>query len=613
MTNPTEIVQIPLNKLTKADTNVRKTGENSITELAASIQAHGLLHNLIVIKTKSDKYQVIAGSRRLAALNKLAKEKMIPKTFGVPCRVVDGEAGTETSLAENVIRTNMHPADQFDAFRSLVDKGIGVEEVAARFGVTPTTVRQRLKLAHVAPRLFELYRTDEITLDQLMALAITDDHAAQEQVWDSAQEWQRQPQALRRALTETKVDASSDRRALLVGVEAYTQAGGQIERDLFQPQHEGYLTDTALLERLVAEKLEALANEVRGEGWKWVEILPFANYSDLSKFDRIYPVHMPVSPEIRSEIEALQAEQEQISQAHQDAEEYPPDVDERMAEIEERIEELNEQTRQYREEEKKLAGAVVSIESIHRGLVRSEDKRKVQAAKSGGDTENDDGEESAEVQLSAALVEDLTAQRTAAMRAVLATRPDVALVVAAHALALQVCYETPCYNVGSALSLASEKGGCRLESHVKGIETSIAHTRSSEIHSQWLKHIPEEPEELWDWLLDQEQSVVMELLAFCVGQTVHAVRLAHDSGSAPRFLAADRLAKALNLDMADWWTPTGENYLGRVKKDQILEAISEGTGETNLEELRKLKKGELAAAAEARLSGTRWLPKILKS
>jgi ParB family chromosome partitioning protein len=570
-----------------------------------------------VIKTKSDKYQVIAGSRRLAALNKLAKEKMIPKTFGVPCRVVDGEAGTETSLAENVIRTNMHPADQFDAFRSLVDKGIGVEEVAARFGVTPTTVRQRLKLAHVAPRLFELYRTDEITLDQLMALAITDDHAAQEQVWDSAQEWQRQPQALRRALTETKVDASSDRRALLVGVEAYTQAGGQIERDLFQPQHEGYLTDTALLERLVAEKLEALANEVRGEGWKWVEILPFANYSDLSKFDRIYPVHMPVSPEIRSEIEALQAEQEQISQAHQDAEEYPPDVDERMAEIEERIEELNEQTRQYREEEKKLAGAVVSIESIHRGLVRSEDKRKVQAAKSGGDTENqtgaEEGEESDEVQLSAALMEDLTAHRTAALRAVLATRPDVALVAAAHVLALQVCYETPCYNVGSALSLASEKGGCQLEAHAKSIETSIAQTQLSEIHSQWLKRLPEEPAELWDWLLDQEQSVVTELLAFCVGQTVHAVRLAHDSGSAPRFVAADQLVKALNLDMADWWTPTGENYLGRVKKDQILEAISQGTGETNLEELRKLKKPELVAAAEVRLSGTRWLPEILKS
>jgi ParB family transcriptional regulator, chromosome partitioning protein len=68
MTNPTEIVQIPLNKLTKSDTNVRKTGENSITELAASIQAHGLLHNLVVIKTKSDKYQVICEENHILAV-----------------------------------------------------------------------------------------------------------------------------------------------------------------------------------------------------------------------------------------------------------------------------------------------------------------------------------------------------------------------------------------------------------------------------------------------------------------------------------------------------------------------------------------------------------------
>jgi ParB family chromosome partitioning protein len=414
-----------------------------------------------------------------------------------------------------------------------------------------------------------LYRTDEIALDQLMALAVCDDHAAQERVWDSTQDWQRQPQALRRALTESKVDAATDRRARFVGVQAYSDAGGQIERDLFQPEHEGYLTDPALLDRLTAEKLEALAGKVRGEGWKWVEILPCADYSDLTKFGRIYPVHVSETPEIRSEIEALEAEQEQINQAHQDAEEYPPEVDKRMAEIEERIEDLNEQTRQYREEEKKPAGAVVSIESIHRGLVRPEDKRKAEAAKLGTNAENEPGGGEDEVQLSAALVEDLTAHRTAALRAVLATRPDVALVTAVHSLALRVCYESRySYDVGSCLSLSSEKGGCLLDSHAKGIETSLAQVRLSEIQDQWLKRIPEEAEQLWQWLLDQEQSVVMELLAFCIGQTVHAVRLAHDSGSAPRFLAADRLAKALNLDMADWWTPTVETYLGRIKKDQ---------------------------------------------
>jgi len=113
MTNQTEIVQIPLNKLIASDKNVRKTGGQTIDDIAASIQAHGLLHNLVVTKAKSDKYKVIAGARRFAALTKLAKEKSIPKTFGVPCRVIDGEASTESSLAENVIRQAMHPADQF--------------------------------------------------------------------------------------------------------------------------------------------------------------------------------------------------------------------------------------------------------------------------------------------------------------------------------------------------------------------------------------------------------------------------------------------------------------------------------------------------------------------
>jgi ParB family transcriptional regulator, chromosome partitioning protein len=330
---------------------------------------------------------------------------------------------------------------------------------------------------------------------------------------------------------------------------------------------------------------------------------------------------VPVTSEIRAEIEALEAQQAQIEEAHQDAEEYPPDGEARMAEIETRIDELNGQARQYRAEEKTLAGAIVSLENhgqtvIYRGLVRSEDKKKVQTAKSDSngqyEARDDEGEEPEQEKLSGALVEDLTAHRTAALRAVLAARPDVALVAAAHNLALRVCYES-CYEVASCLSLTSEKGGCRLDSHAKGIETSLAQLRLSEIHSQWLKRIPAEADELWQWLLDQDQTVVIELLAFCIGQTVHAVRLHHDVRTEPRFVAADQLSKAVNLDMADWWMPTGESYLGRVKKEQILEAIREGTAETNFEDLRKMKKAELVAAAERRLAQSRWLPEILKS
>ena len=137
-----EIISVPLNKLVRSERNVRKTGGESIDDLAASILAHGLLHNLTVIEqrsgkgTSSGKYEVIAGGRRYAALQRLAKEKKLPKTFAVPCLIVEASAAVEASLAENTIRVAMHPADQFIAFRDLVYSGLGVEEVAARFGVS---------------------------------------------------------------------------------------------------------------------------------------------------------------------------------------------------------------------------------------------------------------------------------------------------------------------------------------------------------------------------------------------------------------------------------------------------------------------------------------------
>jgi hypothetical protein len=89
------------------------------------------------------------------------------------------------------------------------------------------------------------------------------------------------------------------------------------------------------------------------------------------------------------------------------------------------------------------------------------------------------------------------------------------------------------------------------------------------------------------------------------GQTVHAVRLHHDSRTAPRFVAADQLAKAVNLDMANWWTPTGESYLSRVKKEQILDAIGEGwirnqePAETNGGHLQATSPGKIPRPAGA--------------
>jgi ParB family chromosome partitioning protein len=143
--NGTEIF-IPLNKLKKSPKNARKTphSEAAIEAYAASIAAKGILQNLVVEPevdengTPTGFYFVTIGEgRRLAQLLR-AKRKEIKKTEPIRCIVDTANDPHEISLDENVTRENMHPADQFEAFKKLADeRGFGAEEIAARFGVTP--------------------------------------------------------------------------------------------------------------------------------------------------------------------------------------------------------------------------------------------------------------------------------------------------------------------------------------------------------------------------------------------------------------------------------------------------------------------------------------------
>src|SRR5258708_36866129 len=203
---------------------------------------------------------------------------------------VEGRA--ESSLAENMVGLPMPPADQYEAFKALADQGKGPQEIAARFGCSPTVVKQRLKLGNVSPRLIEAYRKDEIDLDQLMAFAVSDDHAAQEQVWAALPHWNQDSGTIRSHLMVANVEAD-DRRVQFVGIKAYKKAGGHILRDLFQPEHDGYLTDPALLDRLVIEKLEVEAAAIPREGWEWGIITPTNNHDHLRCLARGYPESEP--------------------------------------------------------------------------------------------------------------------------------------------------------------------------------------------------------------------------------------------------------------------------------------------------------------------------------
>jgi len=626
---------IPFNKLMLSQSNVRhvKAGV-SIEELAEDIARRTLLSSITVRPVLDDSgaetgmYTIPAGGRRFRALELLVKQKRMNKTTLVPCIVrMDGLA-EEDSLAENVQRAPLHPLDQFRAFQAMREKGRTEEEIAAAFFVSASVVKQRLKLAAVAPSLHDAYAEEEMTLDQLMAFTVNPDHARQEQVWEALQRhYSRQPYEIRRMLTEGAVRAS-DKRAQFVGLDDYVEAGGEILRDLFQQDDGGWLQDAALLDVMVREKLAEEAEAVRAEGWKWVEVDTEFPYGHTFGMRRVHGEAAAMSDEEAASYQALKAECDALEAEHAEADELPDDVDTRLGEIEEAMEVLEARPIRFEADDLALAGAFVSIDSsgrlrIERGYVRPEDEpvEEVEDIADGTSEEPtiedaddpiapalDDEEDDGLKPLSDRLVMELTAHRTLALRNALAQDPQVAFLAALHAMVLRLFYR---YAVDSCVEIEPRNAG--FGSQVPGLGDTAYAQAIDQRHETWARNLPKASEDLWEALTEFDSCSREALFAHCVAMSVNAV---HDPYQRrPRAIAhADVLAGTVGLDMAKaGWNATGDSYLGRVTKARILEAVREAKGEDAADQIAGLKKAEMVTAAEDLLFGTGWLPDPLRT
>ena len=591
------IASIPLNKLVPWDGNVRKTGASEgLGELKASIAAVGVLQSLVVKKTNRGRYSIIAGRRRFLCLSALADEGTIEADAPVPCRIIPGSAdATEISLTENMVRTAMHPADQFEAFRDLIDAGSSVADVAARFGVNETVVKKRLKLARVSPVVFVAYREGKLTLEQVQAFAASDDHDMQERVFGELSHRSNDPEDIRSALTEHEIVANN-RHARFVTLAAYEEAGGALRRDLFAEGDEGiFLLDSVLLDRLATQKLQTEAEAVRAEGWKWVEAIPELSHETRGEFRMRRPEPLPLS---EADAEKRRELADEYNRLFDTMEEGDEETSARLDEIEARMNTLEETQHVYTLETLTIAGAIVTIGrsgevEVIRGLVRPEDEPEEQ---------RDESKPKERAEFSAALVESLTDARSAAISASLATHPQIALTSVVYTLALSLFQPGP---DRSSLQLTAKV------THHK--EESRGASELEAIREQWTERLPGGESELWDWCLAQDTETLLQLLAYCAARSVNAVQTKQDRTDCPRLVSANTLAAVLKLDMTEWFTPTGDNYFGRVGRTDILSAITEAKGTPAKRSWEKLRKSELAALAEREIAGTGWLPKPLRA
>lgn len=538
------------------------------------------------------------------ALRLLLEQGKIATDMPVPCQPVaaDADAG-EISLAENIVRVAMHPADQFEAFRDLVDRGVDVATVATRFGVAEAVVAKRLKLGRLSPLVLEAYRNGDIDLEEAQAFAISDDHQAQERVLAEVSEWNRSPALIRRHLTEGEIPAT-DKRVRFVGLDAYEQAGGVVRRDLFDDEASGTLLDTVLLGRLVGEKLSVLAGTVRAEGWAWVDIVADFDRSALAHFRRVQPDRIDLTDEQQALSDALSEEYDTLADSAE-ADEGDETVLARLEEIEEALSGIEQSQVVWPAETLAAAGAIVTVTyngmpAIERGLIRRGDEPV--------DAVEDQSAPREPAGISAALIEDLTAQKTAALRVALTGNVPVALAATVHAMAIPVFYphaaERSCLQI--TLQETTPERLVKQEAGLAALQTN------ADAQVLWSERLPTDAAAFWPWCLEQTQATLLSLLAFVAAQAVNAVRQKADRPDSRHLVGANALGEAMAFDMAAWFTPGVDNYFGRISSAQIVAALCEAKGVSPAPSWSKMKKAELAAFAAREIAGTGWLPEVLR-
>ncbi|MBB6219657.1 ParB/RepB/Spo0J family partition protein [Rhizobium leguminosarum] len=632
---------IAFDKLVLSQKNVRniKTGV-SIEDLAEDIARRKLLQSLSVRPVLAEAgeetgtYEVPAGGRRYRALELLVKQKRMAKDEPIPCVVKRGDETSveEDSLAENVQRVGLHPLDQFRAFQTLREQGLGEEEIAARFFVSVATVRQRLRLASVSPRLLDLYAEDEMKLEQIMAFSITNDHVRQEQVWDTiSRSHSREPYYIRRLLTETAIRAS-DRRAVYVGVNVYEAAGGVVMRDLFEQDQGGWLQDPALLEQLALEKLKADADAIQeAEGWKWIEAAFDFPYGHTSGLRRFYGAQAEMTEEELARYDATRAEYDKLDADYAKASKYSEATEQKLEELGTEIDRLNDRRYVFDAEDVARGGVFVSLGAggepkIERGFVRPEDEQKVEVGTSdvdGDGSVDPDGGSSVTDETAAGghqsededetikplpdrLVLDLTAARTVALRNALANDPVMAFIAVLHAFVLKTFYF---HGSDSCLEITLQNAKF---SQTDGLGDTVWAKEIDQRQETWGQDLPKDPNDLWAFLIVLDDVSRQALFAHCASLSVNAV-IEPWNKRTQAIARADQLARSIGFDMVEaGWVPTADNYLGRVTKARILQAVREAKGDQSAELIGHLKKADMAREAERLMSGSGWLPEPLR-
>lgn len=370
-----EQMTVPFDRLVRDDAaNVRKKyGDEAIEEMKASILAHGIIQPIAVRPPQTGDadlggqlYRIFAGGRRWVAMGELVKEGKIPADYSVPIiirEVGDAEA-TELSLAENLVREQMTPADEFRAFAKLASSGQSVADIALHFGQTERYVKGRMALANLHPEILAAFEAGKLRYAAACAYTTNPDIDAQIAYYRTASWMKEDPHYIKNALRSKDIERADGSFAKLIGEEAYVAAGGVVHADLFGD--DVHWTSTELFADLLDAKIESLRTESTAAGWSF-----FATMADLGVYNywslnRIEPEGDGLSKEDKKRLTEVEKELAALRQAPQadeaeEEDEYYPDDDGDFDPIDEEEDEPDTEMQERQERMDALRGELQAL------------------------------------------------------------------------------------------------------------------------------------------------------------------------------------------------------------------------------------------------------------
>ncbi|OQW70231.1 MAG: chromosome partitioning protein ParB [Proteobacteria bacterium ST_bin13] len=632
------IQTIKLSKLRLSPINVRRLPEEKlqIPQMAADIEARGVLQNLLVTPAKKPRgtFEVFDGGRRLRALQRLAEAGTIKADdYDVPVMVLQADEATlsETSTATNFQQLKMTPAEECRAFQHFIGTSGDLDAVAKRFGVTRRFVEGRLRLASLAEPIFEALSAGEITLDVAKAYASTENQEKQLLVWNSYKHSFVNADTIRRVIANETLKAN-DPVAILVGEARYIEAGGKIDGDLFTDGNDRWV-NPEIAHRLAGEIMEAEAKRV-GEETSLAWIRPIASNYAHNAAHGLYRAILR-QPELTeeqtlrlAEIDERRSELEGEMQDESLSEENFKLLDQEDDRLIQEAEAIENRAPVLPDELKPHVGAFLLLtpqgEMVLDTQYYSEQQILMEEPADDEGNEGEDGDRSSGgfriggpkpsepthrpeavapggKPLSSRLYDELAMQRRDILASCILAQPALAL---DYALFVMVDART---KASSRYTYNSTKYGTTIRAsgpqdpNTGDMSTSRARDYLAEAHegldAGWTE--PESEVARFEGFRALDDDSKANWLAYIV-----AISLEAKPGiSNEQIPLHNRLASILEIDVASWWRPTSENFFDRVNKGSILSLLDEVGGPALSGRHASLKKAEISASCQKLFAG----------